>query len=90
MNAQSRIVLAERLRGIREDIYGKHGGHFLADDLEIPLQSWLNYEEGVVVPAHVVLELIFRAAVNTPWLLTADGAKFERLTMNAARGADVA
>jgi hypothetical protein len=48
-------VLAGRLREIREDMYAEHGGQFLADALQIPLLTWLNYESGVVAPAYVVL-----------------------------------
>jgi hypothetical protein len=66
--------LAQRLREIREDLYGGYGSRFLADALEIPLQTWLNYESGVVMPAEIVLQLIVMASVNPHWLLTGQGS----------------
>jgi hypothetical protein len=72
-NCQKRPELAARLREIREDLYGEHGAQFLADALYLRLETWLNYETGVTVPAHVVLKLIDIARVNPHWLLTGQG-----------------
>jgi hypothetical protein len=71
-----RIDLAARLRDVREDMYGNDGAQFLADAMEIPLQTWLNYESGVAVPAETILELIVRAGVRPEWLVTGQGAKY--------------
>jgi hypothetical protein len=71
-----RIGLAARLRDIREDMYGDDGAQFLADAMEIPLQTWLNYESGVAVPAETILELIVTAGVRSDWLVTGQGAKY--------------
>jgi hypothetical protein len=65
--------LAVRLREIREDLYGHCGAPLLADALHIRVQTWLNYESGVTMPAHVVLKLIHIARVNPHWLLTGQG-----------------
>jgi transcriptional regulator with XRE-family HTH domain len=73
-----RVILAERLRAIREDLYGEQGGQFLADDLGIPLRTWLNYECGVAMPAHDVLQLIVLVGINPNWLLTGQGEKYDR------------
>ena len=70
MNRWNEEGLAARLREIREDLYGEHGSQLLADALAIPLQTWVNYESGVVVPAYVVLQLLVMAHVNPHWLLT--------------------
>ena len=75
---QIRMDLAGRLREVREDLYGEHGGQFLADALGISLQTWLNYESGVVVPAYPVLQLIELARVNPHWLLTGDGEIYDQ------------
>jgi hypothetical protein len=72
-NRRKQPELALRLREIREDIYGEYGAQFLADALEIPVETWLNYESGVTMPAHVVLKLIDIARVNPHWLLTGQG-----------------
>ena len=58
LNHQNQVGFANRLCEVREDLYGEHGGQFLADALGIPLRTWLNYESGVVMPAQVVLQLI--------------------------------
>lgn len=84
---QQQLDLADRLREIREDLYGEFGGQSLADALEIPLQSWLNYESGVVVPAKVVLQLIVKAHINHDWLLTGQGEKYGHKSPQYAAGA---
>ena len=73
LKRQQQVDLAQRLREVREDMYGEYGGEFLADALEVPLQSWLNYESGVMVPADVILKLIVLARINPDWLLTGQG-----------------
>jgi hypothetical protein len=77
-NGQKRLNLAERLREIREDFYGEHGAQFLADALEIPLRTWLNYESGVVMPAALAVKLLVLAHVHPRWLLTGEGEKYHR------------
>ena len=59
---QQQLDLADRLREIREDLYGEYGGQCLADALKIPLQTWLGYESGVVVPVKIVLQLMVMGA----------------------------
>jgi hypothetical protein len=70
--------LAARLREIREDLYGEHGAQFLADDLGVPLQTWMNFESGVIIPAKIVLKLIVATNVNPGWLLSGKGEKYSR------------
>jgi hypothetical protein len=70
---QQQPQLAERLRMIREHLYGEHGAQFLADALKVRVETWLNYESGSTMPAHVVLKLIDTARVNPHWLLTGRG-----------------
>ena len=77
MNHRQQAGLAERLREIREDLYGEDETQLFADALEIPLQTWLNYESGVVAPASVVLQLLVVAHVNPHWLLTGQGEKYD-------------
>jgi hypothetical protein len=69
----NRPALALRLREIREILYGEDGASFLADALDIQVATWLNFESGVTMPAHVVLKLIDVARVNPHWLLTGRG-----------------
>jgi len=70
--------IAVRLREIRSDWYGEQGAQFFADGLGIPLRTWLNYESGIVVPGEIVLKIIDMTHVNPRWLLTGQGAKFDR------------
>jgi hypothetical protein len=76
-NRQNQSQLAERFRMIREGLYGEHGAQFLADALKIRVETWLNYETGTTMPAHVVLKLIDTARVNPYWLLTGQGDPHE-------------
>ena len=78
VKGQKRLDLAERLREIREDFYGEHGAQFLADALEIPLKTWLNYESGVVMPAALALKLLVQLHVRPSWLLRGEGEKYRR------------
>ncbi len=77
MNRQDQLGLAERLREVRKDLYGEPGVQFLADALEIPPQTWLNYEAAVTMPADVVLKLIVTVRVNPNCLLTGHGEKYD-------------
>jgi hypothetical protein len=73
VNRQKRLELASRLRDVRKDMYGENGAQILADALDVRVETWLNYESGVTMPAHVVLKLIDIARVNPRWLLTGQG-----------------
>ena len=74
---QRQVDLAQRVREVREDMYGEYGAQFLADALDLPLRTWANYERGVVIPAVVILKLIEVTRVNPCWLLTGRGPKYE-------------
>ena len=78
--------LALRLREIREDLYGEYGAQFLADALGIRVETWLNYEYGVTMPAQVVLKLIEIARVNPHWLLTGHGDPHDYRTCECKTG----
>lgn len=74
---QRQAGLAHRVREIREDLYGEYGAQFLADALDLPLGTWVNYERGVVIPAGVILRLIETTRVSPCWLLTGRGPKYD-------------
>jgi hypothetical protein len=69
--------MAARVREVREEICGEHGAQLLADALDLPLGTWVNYERGAVIPAEVILKLIETTEVNPWWLLTGRGPKYE-------------
>lgn len=65
--------ISARLRRVRMELFGEHGGPELARRLELPARTWYNYETGVTVPAEVMLSFIDQTGVNPAWLLTGDG-----------------
>jgi hypothetical protein len=69
-------VLAHRLRAVRLDRYGDHGGPLLAEELGIPARSWVRYESGVRIPGLVLLRFIEVTDVEPHWLLTGEGRKY--------------
>lgn len=69
-------ALSARLRAIREELFGKHGGPELARRLGIPARSWYNYETGVTIPAEVLLGFIEQTGANTTYLATGEGPKY--------------
>ena len=52
------------------------GAPMLAQDLELPTRTWLNYESGVVIPATVILRFIDVTGANPRWLLTGVGDRY--------------
>ena len=74
--ARARNRLAERLKVIRIEKFGEHGGPELARQLEIPAETWCNYEMGVTVPAEVILRFIELTSVDPRWLLFGLGEEY--------------
>jgi SOS-response transcriptional repressor LexA len=70
--------LSRRLREIRQESFGDHGGPELARRLNLPARTWYNYETGVTVPAEVLLSFIEQTSANPTWLLNGEGAKYRR------------
>jgi hypothetical protein len=70
--------LARRLREIREEIFGEHGGPELARRLGLPARSWYNYETGVTVPAEVLLGFIEQTGASPRFLSTGEGPRYLR------------
>lgn len=68
--------LAVRLREIRVELYGEHGGPMLAEELEIPYRAWARYESGASMSAQIMLRFLERTRTDPHWLLTGDGPKF--------------
>jgi len=68
--------LSRRLREIRQELFGDHGGPELARRLNLPARTWYNYETGVTVPAEVLLGFIEQTGANPMWLLTGEGSRY--------------
>lgn len=69
-------ALSSRIRQIREDLYGQHGGPLLAEALRIPFRTWVQYEAGETIPALVILRFIEITAAHPHWLLTGEGCRY--------------
>ena len=65
--------LAERVRAVRQDLFGVHGGPVLAAQLGLPFRTWYNYEMGCTIPAQVMLLFIEVTHAQPHWLLTGEG-----------------
>jgi len=68
--------LARRIREIREELYGEHGGPLLAEALNLPFRTWHNYEGGCTIPAQTILSFIEITDAHPHWLLTGEGGKY--------------
>jgi len=80
--AQSRVdikqMISQRLREIRQERFGEHGGPELARRLGLPARTWYNYETGVTVPAEVLLSFIDQTGANALWLFSGSGSRYSR------------
>jgi hypothetical protein len=70
------LFISERIREIREEVFGDNGVDQLADAMGLPFRTWLNYEAGCTIPAQVILQFIDLTTAHPHWLLTGDGDKF--------------
>ena len=70
--------ISRRLRDVRQQLFGEHGGPELARRLNLPARTWYNYETGVTVPAEVLLSFIDQTRTNPVWLLSGDGDRYRR------------
>ena len=68
--------ISRRLRDVRQELFGEHGGPELARRLNLPARTWYNYETGVTVPAEVLLAFIDQTGANPVWLLSGEGKRY--------------
>jgi hypothetical protein len=78
MRVNVKASLSRRLKEIRQEQYGEHGGPELARRLNLPARTWYNYETGVTVPAEVLLGFIEQTGASPLWLLSGEGPKYRR------------
>ena len=71
-----KLDLAARLSALRSKLFADQGGPEMARQLGLPARTWDNYERGVTVPGHVILESIRLTSVETEWLLNGQGPIF--------------
>jgi hypothetical protein len=71
-----KFELSRRIREIRMESFGEHGGPLLADVLQLPFRTWLNYEGGCTIPAQTILRFIEITDAHPHWLLTGEGPRY--------------
>ena len=81
----AKLLLAKRLKQIRMELFGEHGGPELGRLLKIPARTWHNYELGVTVPAEVIFRFIDATSVEPKWLLTGEGTRYRERAAAAPR-----
>ncbi len=80
-----REAFARRIREVRLECYGPTGLETLANQLALPVKTWLNYESGVTIPALHLLQFIERTNVHPTWLLTGSGERYRAPSENPSR-----
>ncbi len=71
-----KVSLARRVRDVREELFGTHGGPLLAEALGIAFRAWHDYEQGDPIPAEVMLRFLEVTESNPSWLLTGEGPRY--------------
>jgi hypothetical protein len=71
-----RTALAQRVREIREELFGENGAALLAAALDLPVRTWMHYENGCPIPASVILRFLEVTAASPHWLLTGEGDRY--------------
>lgn len=69
-------AVAQRVREIRLDVYGESGARLLAEEMKLPVRTWVNYESGVVIPAPVILRFLQVTGASASWLLRGEGDRY--------------
>jgi hypothetical protein len=82
-----KMRLASRVREIRLDMFGEDGVASLSDALAIPARTWLNCENGVMMPAWTLLQFIDLTGAEPRWLLTGEGERYRTPRMDSGYGA---
>ena len=71
-----KLDLSQRVRTIREELFGENGGPLLAEEIGVPFRTWMNYEDGCTIPAHAILRFIEVTNADPHWLLTGEGRPY--------------
>ncbi len=82
MSFGNRAGFASRVREVRNRLYGEHGAPVLAESLNIPARTWLNYEMGVTMPAQVLLLFLEVTGAEPRWLLRGKGERFRATSIS--------
>ncbi len=82
--------LATRVRQVRAERFGRdeEGIHKLSESLGLPPQTWVNYEDGVTMPAEVLLRFIDLTGIDWRWLMTGEGERYSLPAFTSKFGLD--
>ena len=69
-------LLASRVREIRLEKFGAAGVASSSQSMNIAARTWEHFENGVTMPAWVLLQFIEITGVDPHWLLTGDGERY--------------
>jgi hypothetical protein len=75
--------LARRVREIRLEMFGDDGVAILSQAMDIPPQTWEHMEQGITIPASIILHFIEITGVEPHWLLTAEGERYRARPMKS-------
>jgi hypothetical protein len=64
-----RAEIARRLKEIRQQLHGDHGGAEFARRLGLPAGTWYGYEKGTTLPAEVLFDFIDLTSANPMYVL---------------------
>jgi hypothetical protein len=79
--------LASRVREIRLEKFGDEGGAILSQAMNIPALTWDHFENGVMIPACIILQFIELTGVEPHWLLTGKGERYRVSPVKSRRRA---
>jgi RNA polymerase sigma factor (sigma-70 family) len=80
-------ALARRVREVRQELYGEHGGRLFARAMRLHYRTWRDCEEGGDIPAPIILRFVELTGTNPHWLLTGEGEKYNsRNQLHPAEG----
>jgi hypothetical protein len=68
-----KVALATRLKALRLELFGDHGGPEMARRLDLPARTWYDCETGEAIPGEILVLLVERTQVCPTWLLTGRG-----------------
>jgi len=70
------VHLARRVGEVRRELFGNDGIATVSQAMDIPERTWEHFENGVAIPAWVILQFIEITGVEPHWLMTGDGARY--------------
>jgi hypothetical protein len=69
-------LLASRVREIRLEKFGAEGVVDVSGAMNIAPRTWDHFENGVMIPAWILLKFIEITGVEPHWLLTGKGERY--------------